>query len=373
MYSRGLLSFWLPVLVLICVVLSTLRMYQVLLLLEKTYKGSRGYSRLVHEDKAFNYTKITYVNNDTPKTLADDSLLFVATIANLESYGPGRQFQDFLSVIKSFDYDENAISLGFYFGDESEFNTVDKYIHHYFALVKANNQNAPSVNKVTILFAPFLEKDYNSIDRSQRHNDNVQRLRRRNIARTRNFALLHTLAEERYTVFMDADVVAIKNPDMIHQFIASKKDIIVPRVIRGSLIDYDRNSWVGERTVPNEEQLLKMDQNDWEHWDYVPLDVPGKMIHFQDLIEQQEQTPPDDVSRRPDYIVKLDSVGGAILFAKSMIYKQGVVFPPNYIIGTTWQRLEGYDGIETEGLCYIAKSLNYECWGMPNMVGQHVD
>ena len=86
-------------------------MYQVLLLLEKTYKGSRGYSRLVHEDKAFNYTKITYVNNDTPKTLADDSLLFVATIANLESYGPGRQFQDFFSVIKSFDYDENAISL----------------------------------------------------------------------------------------------------------------------------------------------------------------------------------------------------------------------------------------------------------------------
>ncbi|RLV86714.1 Mannan polymerase complex subunit mnn9 [Meyerozyma sp. JA9] len=372
MYSRGLISFWLPVLVLVCVALSTLRMYQVSSLSEKSYKKTRGYSRLVHEDRAFNYTKITYMTNDAPAA-EDDSLLVVATIANHDSYGGDRSFEDFFSVIKSFDYDQNAMSLGFYFGDESEFNTVDKYLRHHFGSVRTNDQNARAVSKVTILLAPFLEKDYNSIDRSQRHNDNVQRLRRRNIARTRNFALFHTLAEERYTLFMDADVVSIKNPDMITRFIASKKDIIVPRVTRGSNIDYDKNSWVGERTVPNEDQFLKMDQNDWEHWDYVPRDVPGKMTHFQDLIQKQEQSPPDDPSRSPNYMVKLDSVGGAILFAKSIIYKQGVAFPPNYIIGTTWQRLEGYDGIETEGLCYIAKSLNYECWGMPNMVGQHVD
>jgi hypothetical protein len=26
---------------------------------------------------------------------------------------------------------------------------------------------------------------------------------------------------------------------------------------------------------------------------------------------------------------------------------------------------EGYDGIETEGICFTAKTLGYKCWGMP--------
>lgn len=373
MFSRGLLSFWVPIVVFICVVILTIRMYQVQSKPTSIIKPQKGYARIVHEDQAFEFTKVTFINNDAGIPLSDNSLLVVATIANLESYGSGRKFDDFLTTIQSFEYEPSAITLGFYFGDRAEFDAVDSYFREYYELIKKGKIGGSTINKVTIMVAPFLEKDYQSIDRSQRHSDHVQRLRRRNIARTRNFALLHSLVEERYTLFMDADVVTIHNTDMIHRFIASEKDIIVPRIIRGGNNDYDRNSWVGERTVPNEEQFAKMDNNEWENWDYVPRDVPGKMVHFKDLVELQKDAPAEDDSRKPDYIVELDSVGGAILFAKSMIYKQGVLFPPNYIIGTTWKRLEGYDGIETEGLCYIAKSLNYKCWGMPNMVGQHVD
>lgn len=347
-------------------------MYQVLLPPNSLSEGVRGYSRFVHDDTTFDYVKITYVNKEVPAQMADDSLIVVASIANKDSYGDDKKFADFMSTIQSYDYDLNAMSLGIYVGDKDEFQRVDTYMRAYFDLAKTAPLGKPTINKATILMAPFLEQDYNNIDRNDRHNDNVQRLRRRNIARTRNFALLHTLAEERYTLFMDADVVKIQNTDMLRRFIASKKDIIVPRIIRGGNIDYDRNSWVGERTVPSEEQLAKMDRNEWDSWDYVPRDIPGKMDHFEDFIKRQADVPQDHASRQPDYMVKLDLVGGAILFAKSMIYKQGVVFPPNYIVGTTWKRLEGYDGIETEGLCYTAKSLNYECWGMPNMVGEHV-
>ncbi len=42
-----------------------------------------------------------------------------------------------------------------------------------------------------------------------------------------------------------------------------------------------------------------------------------------------------------------------------------------YIVGTKWEHKEGWDGIETEGICYMAKALGYKCWGMPNEIIKH--
>ena len=143
----------------------------------------------------------------------------------------------------------------------------------------------------------------------------------------------------------------------------------MPRIRRGDLSDYDRNSWRGKRTKPTLEQLQLMDENKWDQFDYVPRDIELEMFHFFNLDNKDELTIDQ---QKLSYMVELDSVGGAVLFFKSYIFKQGAIFPTSYIIGTTWDRLEGYDGIETEGICYLAKPLGYRCWGMPNLVAHHV-
>ena len=30
-----------------------------------------------------------------------------------------------------------------------------------------------------------------------------------------------------------------------------------------------------------------------------------------------------------------------------------------------------YDGIESEGLCYLAKTLGFKCWAMPQLLARH--
>lgn len=339
-------------------------------------KARKAFKKKVYIDDEFEYSKITYMNTKLVNSRTDKSMLVVSSVGNKDSYGKDKSFVGLLNTIGLIDYEANSISLGFLIGEKEEFGNVETFFDNYFnelAKVDANAKKtlAQYVNRVTLLTAPFIDKAFQSIDRNDRHNENLQRLRRRSIARSRNFLLLHSLQNEKYTLFIDSDIVKIQHPQMIKSFIATGKDIIVPRIIRGDIQDYDKNSWVGERTVPSPEQYKKLDLNDWENWDYVPRDVEDKMMHFDKFIEKHKGDPNTHLTKRPGYLMKLDSVGGAILFLKSVIYKQGVVFPPNYIIGTTWDRLEGYDGIETEGLCYVAKSLGYECYGMPNMVAEH--
>lgn len=329
--------------------------------------------RKYYDDKTFDYKKIEFLNRRVDQFgESDDTVLIISTIGNGESYGQNRKFQDLFETIKSFDYERNLISMSFLVGEEQEFHNIDTFFQSYFGeLMNSNPELKNFVNKVTITTAPFIERDYTDKDRGNRHLDRIQRLRRRQIARSRNFNLFNSLKNEKYTMFIDSDITIINTKNMLNAFIASRGDIVVPRIQKGGLDDYDKNSWRGKRTKPNDEQLAKMDRNEWDSWDYVPFDIASEMYHFQNHVDDVRNLPDTDPMKAESFIVDLDSVGGAILFAKSVIYKQGVVFPPNYIVGTTWDRLEGYDGIETEGLCYTAKVLGYKCRGMPNLLAQH--
>lgn len=315
------------------------------------------------------FSKVEFINNITPYDNNKDTLLILSSVGSNQSYGKGREIKDLLETIHSFKFDFHQANLGLLIGDAREYEVVkDFFSSRYYNDLAQDPIN--HFHKVTLLKAPFIEESFNKIDRNDRHNDNLQRLRRRTIARGRNFVLNNCLDVEKYTLFIDSDIVKIHNPDMIQRFIASRRDIVVPRIKRGGNPDYDKNSWRGQRTTPNEKQLEQMDKNEWDHWDYVPRDVDGAMYHFQTFVDET-RTEKNELQSSLDYNFELDSVGGAILFAKSIIYSQGIQFPPNYIIGTTWDRLEGYDGIETEGLCYTAKSCGYSCYGFPNLLAEH--
>lgn len=344
--------------------------------LAQMLKEEVSFSREVYQDFHDEYTKISYVNQ---KTVVEEghgqetTVLILSSIVDETAYGKNRKFEDFFNTVFSLNYPRNLVSLGFLVGLQQEFQKVDLYFKKYFepltelSTTDKNHRKIIQkfVNKVTIVTAPFIEKEF-AIDRDNRHNTDVQKQRRRTIARSRNFILLNSLNDERYTLFLDSDIIRIEHRDMINIFVESGKDIAVPRVEKEWDQDYDRNSWRGERTVPDAQQLEIMDKNDWEHFTFIPEDVGDNIYHLHHTLANE-----DPATKELTYSVPLDAVGGAILFLKSIVYRQGVTFPTFYLIGTNWARFEGYDGIETEGICYMAKTLGYSCWGYPNLVAEH--
>lgn len=312
------------------------------------------------------FTKIEYVNKLSPYDPLKDSVIFLSSIGTSSSYGKDRSIHDLFEVIKSFKFKNNQVSVGLLIEDQAEFIKVNNYFEDYFKLID-NRHVFEYIHRCTLVNAPFIAKS-NDFDREHRQDKKFQRKRRRKIALSRNFCINTVLDTEKYSLFLDADIMKIDHTDMLLRFINSNKDIIVPRVVKGNNLDYDKNSWVGKRTKPSEEQLKLMDSGKYEEAGYTPYDVKDEMLHLGTVLEMPEK----DNMRKLDFVMELDSVGGAILFAKTEIYLQGIQFTPNYAVGTTWDREEGYDGIETEGLCYIAKSAGYKCWGFPNLIAQHI-
>ncbi|KAF4317894.1 hypothetical protein BBO99_00007727 [Phytophthora kernoviae] len=128
-------------------------------------------------------------------------------------------------------------------------------------------------------------------------------------------------------------------------------DILEPMCVRkynenDNWYNYDLNAWVGQRKV----RPAHSDS------DFVPGPLNAKNLY--------------DLRNEKKPIVPLDSVGGTMLYVRAEVHRQGVLFPAHYVIGSEWG-MEGYDGIETEGLCYSAHFLGFKCWGMPSDIIFH--
>lgn len=67
---------------------------------------------------------------------------------------------------------------------------------------------------------------------------------------------------------------------------------------------------------------------------------------------------------------QLSSVGGTMLWVRADVHRDGVVFPVANVVGAEWTR-QGYLGLETEGICWMANFLGYKCWGMPWLTIMH--
>jgi len=300
------------------------------------------------------YKKVSYVKKDADPSSND--VIVLSVIGNSESYGKGRSLIDFLKVLESMEYDWNTVSLGILIGQEEEFNKVLEFFDKF--------EESSLFSRIVVIHANYIEKS-NAIDRESRHEANVQKERRRNISKSRNFLLTNAIEDESFTLWLDSDVVKVPK-DMIKVFLETGKDVVVPRIAKGTTIEnYDFNSWKGSRAKPSREEEKKLDSDP----KFVFVPKPNGADHLHEIMHKKEKY---GHNGEETFITELDSVGGAVLWVKSEIFKQGVMFPPYYIIGTKWSR-EGYDGIETEGLCFQAKTIGYSCWGMPNYVAYHVE
>ncbi|KAG0254541.1 hypothetical protein BGZ95_005993 [Linnemannia exigua] len=284
-----------------------------------------------------NGTEFHFTNPYAHLVPEKQAVLVLTLVRNNESWGAHRNFSDFMTLVQGFDHPMSNIHLGVLVSDRQEFDAITEYI-----------QQQPLEDFFGTVQIILRTKDA-GISRQDRKADEAQRDRRRLLARLRNFLLFTTLRDEDSVLWVDSDMISIPK-DLLGRMIDSGKDIITTATRLGPNGNfYDLNAWVGERNEPTAEELVVIEQGG--------MFVPGpKSVKFTHELEGE--------------FSELDSVGGTVLFVRGEVHREGVAFTTNYVIGAGWDH-EGYDGIESEGLCYVAKFLGYKCWGMPQAIAEH--
>ncbi len=150
----------------------------------------------------------------------------------------------------------------------------------------------------------------------------IQIERRSVLARSRNHLLMHALDDEAWVLWLDVD--------LIERLLATGKEIVQPHcVLEYGGPTFDCNGW-----------------RDQGH------------LHLDDL-------------RTEGDLVRLDAVGGTVLFVRADIHRDGLVFPP-FLYGRESPRMRpGRGELETEGLGIMAHDMGYTCWGMPHLEVLH--
>ncbi|KAL4177198.1 hypothetical protein KRP22_002132 [Phytophthora ramorum] len=270
---------------------------------------------------------------DQVRRSAGDAVLLMVVFNDAESWGPGRDVTDFFNLIRAFDYPTGQISVSMLTSSVDEFRKIKslfvQFIREYVQL--------------TVIFRNDFAQE--GLTRENRHAEALQNNRRRMLARYRNYALLATMQVwHQHVVWLDADIKIVPG-DLMRRMIQSGRDIVEPMCIRmhhanstpDDWYEYDLNAWVGERPTRR---------------DGASAAGPSRVKHMWDLRGKKQEFMP------------LDSVGGTMLYVNADVHRQGVLFTIHNVIGSEWAE-EGYDAIETEGLCYTAHFLGFKCWAMP--------
>jgi hypothetical protein len=269
-------------------------------------------------------------------------IIAIDTILNTaDSWGKGRSFTDYVVMLKSFTYPSECIHLNLLISDEKEYKMIKEIV----------NSTPLPFAKIVLM----LDEGSKGDSSAHRHADDRQRERRRKIAKVRNNLLYSTLSPiAQGVLWIDADVVVIPK-HLLSDVVDSGRDIVASQTnVLNSTGEYDLNTWMGNRAKPSPEEFIEIRA---DRLNYVPHGISE--THFLSSLSDTEG----------DRFHEVQSVGGTFLFVKADIHRQGINFPPYYVVGTQdWEMIEGYDGIETEGMCYIARAMGYTCWGMPHLV-----
>ncbi|KAI9205159.1 Anp1-domain-containing protein [Polychytrium aggregatum] len=273
-------------------------------------------------------------------------VLILSLAFNRLSFGGGdRSLADFLDMIQSLDYPKELLSLGILISSQRDFDRLMPIVSSF---VQTQGLQRGSL---------FLREADRSGSIRDHRGRSGQTQRRSHIAKLRNELLFRSLDNEDAVLWIDSDIIDVPH-DMLKKFVVSGLDIITPFCRKGTvgLRNHDLNAWSGKRTRPSPEQLRAIHSG--EPTDYVPRHSNSHLVN--NMYD-------DGLERAP-----LDSVGGTVLYVKAKVHRAGVIFPPFHLIGTDWDSEDGgYDGIETEGVCYMARTVGYRCWAMPQVIVSH--
>jgi mannan polymerase complexes MNN9 subunit len=259
--------------------------------------------------------------------------VMVATIVrDSSSWSDNRTIDSYLDLIASFEYPSVKLSIALLVSHRAYFDELQPRLAEAIRL--------RGFRQVTLIYRDIpLDIPY-----EQRHDYKYQKERRRTLARLRNLLLYSALRMEQAVLWLDADVTRVP-PALLGTAAASGKDVVAARCMVNKDSEYDYNTWQGTRVKPSKERREALARGEL----FVPR--PDKVKYLKEFAQQGQQW------------VKLDSVGGTFLFVKAIVHREGAAFTTSYVVGSEWEH-EGYDAIESEGLCYTARFLGYQCWGI---------
>lgn len=264
-------------------------------------------------------------------------VMLTTLVKDLESWGGNRTFASYMDLVASFDYPHDLLSISILVGSGSYYKEVEA--------------EAPAlVRKYGFRHITILHRGTNTgTSRENRHDHALQGQRRRTLAMLRNFLLYTALQQEEGVLWLDADVATIPH-HLLRKVVKSGKPIVAVRCMAPGGSEFDLNTWIGERKKP------AVDANETQLSEFVPGPKNVSFLH-------------EFASKDVEWI-EVDSVGATFLYVQSSVHREGVIFPAYHAVGTTWDR-DGYDAIESEGICYLAKYLGYSCWGLASEFTQH--
>ena len=177
-----------------------------------------------------------------------------------------------------------------------------------------------------------IKRDYNfhmPMD-TPRWSPAFQLARRNILARSRNQLLFRALEDEDWVMWLDVDVIQYP-VDLIERLLDVNCDIAHPHCVKtpgGATFDLNAWSHHGTKTMS----------------DY-----------------RGEKEP-----------VRLDTVGGTVLFVRADLHRDGLIFPP-FRYGLKNEQIRpihpvwGAGEVETEGFGIMARDMGHQCWGLPNL------
>ena len=312
-------------------------------------------------------------------TSAPPTILILVLTSDFKSWGVHpthsgihRNFTSFLSLISSTNLDPVSISLGIL---TSSYDSYDEMLSLVPTLPFARTH---------LIHHPGHPNPSADLDRSDRHTKvpRLQTQRRSTLAKLRNHLMLSALTfSTKHIIWLDADIYTFHSPSILERMMAHSDRPPSNTLLHGGVgmitalchqgesgtRNYDKNAWSGRRTRGDggtRERIL---------------------LEF--LVDQSSS---DD-----DLVGPLTAVGGSILYLRAGLVWQGLAFPAENVIGGEWPETntltkgwagedgvegqigrdsedvrmfdgDGWDGIESEGLCWRAKGLSggTGCWGL---------
>uniref|UniRef100_A0A0G4HL73 Nucleotide-diphospho-sugar transferase domain-containing protein n=1 Tax=Chromera velia CCMP2878 TaxID=1169474 RepID=A0A0G4HL73_9ALVE len=283
-------------------------------------------------------------------------ILVASVIKNEDNFGYGRGLLDYFQTVEMLQYPRHLISVALLVSDEDPYKRMRTAFCERIRLGHFNRG-----------FLIHKDRSVLGLLRENRTDRWLQGPRRQLLARLRNFLLSVALGRQDDAVFwMDADITSLE-PDTLSLIVRSKKPIVtVNTAMEGDSLaySYDMNAWYGYRKRPT---CLQRDLAYWNKGfysddpleDFEPGNIENQTFHLSELRERCDAD-----------LVRLHSVGGTVLFVQAEVHRDGALFTTNSVVGSEW-RQDGFDGLETEGLCHTASFLGYKCWGMPFVTAWH--
>ena len=226
--------------------------------------------------------------------------------------------ETYLRGIEHLSYPREALSLGIL-----ESDSTDGTFAHFDGLKERLERR---FSRVTLCKRDFGFRMPGTVARWA---DAYQLRRRTILARSRNHLLMRALDDESWVLWLDVDVIDYP-ADLIETLLAAERDVVHAHCVqRYGGPTFDLNAWSDKGA-----------------------------LHMSDL-------------RGAKAPVRLDAVGGTVLFVHADRHRDGLIFPP-FPYGVQNPRIRdshpvwGQGEIETEGFGIMAQDMGIQCWGLPD-------